>query len=103
MRAVPIFLLLQQLSLQKNISACLGTALAHRTQTLEQKWDTAEGLLPSFCLLTAGTTKLPVVLAGLPGAEGGTRSEILASPELIVSLSYKKWLPSSAKLSRVCG
>lgn len=84
-----MFLLLQLLALQKNdISPHLGTALAHRTQTLEQKWDTAEVCLPSFCLLTAGhsTTKLPLMLqrcrlVHLVQEEGSAKSEILtASP-----------------------
>lgn len=53
-RGVPVFLLLQQLDLQKNaIIPMHETALAHRSQTLELKWNAAEGcfaqLLPINC------------------------------------------------------
>lgn len=52
MRGVPEVLLLQQLVLQRNdISPRLETALARRAQPLEQKWDAAEGRVPSFSLL----------------------------------------------------
>lgn len=52
MRGVPEVLLLQQLVLQRNdISPRLETALARRAQPLEQKWDAAEGRVPSFSLV----------------------------------------------------